>query len=67
MAKEKQYRLLVTELWTSEYHVDANSKDEAIEKLQTGKAGDPVDSHYDETLRDRDSMYITEMDEENVS
>ena len=58
----KQYRVIVTELHSAEYHVDAENADEAHEKVILGYE-ECVESFYNETFKDRDDAYIVEMDE----
>ncbi len=59
----KRYIIETTETWTSEYHVEAESEAAAINKATSGIL-DPVKSFYNETNRDRDSMYVVEMKED---
>ena len=61
----KQYRVIVTELHSAEYHVDAESADEALEKVVLGYE-DCVESFYNETMKDREDAYIVEMEDEDV-
>lgn len=61
----KQYKVIVTEMHSAEYHVDARSKDEAHEKVVLGYE-DCVHSCYNETLKDRDDAYIVEMKSNGV-
>jgi DNA-binding phage protein len=58
----KQYRVIVTELHSAEYHVDAKDADKAHEKVMLGEE-DCVESFYNETMKDRDDAYIVEMKE----
>tara|TARA_R110002167_G_scaffold343361_2_gene552384 strand:+ start:947 stop:1132 length:186 start_codon:yes stop_codon:yes gene_type:complete len=58
----KQYRVIVTELHSAEYHVDADSEDTAFESVIKGYE-ECVDSFYNETMKDRDDAYIVEMEE----
>jgi len=59
----KQYKVLVTEMHTAEYHVKADSRDKAITEVLTG-INEPVSSCYNETLKDPDDMYVVEMKED---
>jgi DNA-binding phage protein len=61
--KMKQYRVIVTELHSAEYHVEAESADEAHTKVVLGYE-DCVESFYNETMKDRDDAYIVEMKED---
>ena len=56
----KQFRVIVTELHSAEYHVDAGNADEAFEKVMLGEE-DCVESFYNETMKDRDDAYIVEI------
>ena len=49
----------MTELHSSTYIVDANSEEEAIQSARL--SSDPIETLYNETLRDRDSMHIIEL------
>ena len=62
----KQYRVIVTELHSAEYHVDAGNADEAFEKVMLGEE-DCVESFYNETMKDRDDAYIVEMEDEVIT
>ncbi len=59
----KQYRVIVTELHSAEYHVDAENADKAFELVIEGNE-EPVESSYNETMKDRDDAYIVEMKED---
>ena len=59
----KQYRVIVTELHSAEYHVDAKSEDAAFESVIKGNE-ECVESFYNETMKDRDDAYIVELKEE---
>ena len=59
----KQYRVVVTELHSAEYHVDAEDRDKAVSEVLTGMH-DAMDTSYNETLKDPDSMYVVEMKED---
>ena len=50
-----KYKVVTTEIWSSTYILDANSEEEAIQSARL--SDDPIESVYNETLRDRDSMY----------
>jgi hypothetical protein len=54
-----KYKIIMTELHSSTYIVDANSEEEAIQSARL--SSDPVETLYNETLRDRDSMHIIEL------
>ncbi len=59
-----QYKVITTEMWSSTYILDANSEEEAIQsaRLAGGGAGpEPVETVYNETIRDRDSMYVVKL------
>ena len=49
----------MTELHSSAYIVDANSEEEAIQSARL--SSDPIETLYNETLRDRDSMHIIKL------
>ena len=49
----------MTELHSSTYIVDANSEEEAIQSARL--SSNPIETLYNETLRDRDSMHIIEL------
>jgi|TARA_R110000824_G_scaffold260696_3_gene449353 hypothetical protein len=59
----KQYRVIVTELHSAEYHVDADSEDSAFESVIKGYE-ECVEVIYGETMKDRDAAYIVEMEEQ---
>lgn len=54
-----EWKVITTEMWSSTYIVDANSEEEAIQSARLSR--DPVESVYNETLRDRDSMYVVKL------
>ena len=59
-----KYKVITTEMWSSTYIVDANSEEEAIQsaRLSGGKNGAETNFFlYNETLRDRDSMYVVKL------
>jgi len=56
----KQFRVIVTELHSAEYHVDAKDADAAHESVVKGYE-DCVESFYNETMKDRDDAYIVEI------
>ena len=60
----KQFRVIVTELHSTEYHVDADDKDKAIDKVLNTNDWNLIESQYNETLKDPDSMYVVEMKED---
>ena len=49
----------MTEMHSSTYIVDANSEEEAIQSARL--SSDPIETLYNETLRDRDSMHIVKL------
>jgi len=49
----------MTELHSSTYIVDANSEEEAIQSARL--SSDPIETFYNETLKDRDSMHIIKL------
>jgi len=49
----------MTELHSSTYIVDANSEEEAIQSARL--SSDPIETLYNETLRDRDSMHVVKL------
>ena len=54
-----KYKVITTEMHSSTYIVDANSEEEAIQSARlSGGSGNTV---YNETLRDRDSMYVVKL------
>ena len=59
----KQYRVIVTELHSAEYHVDAEDADEAFDLVMRGEE-DCVESCYNESMQDRDDAYIVELKED---
>jgi hypothetical protein len=54
-----KYKIIMTELHSSTYIVDANSEEEAIQSARL--SSDPIETLYNETLRDRDSMHIIKL------
>ena len=54
-----KYKVIMTEMHSSTYIVDANSEEEAIQSARL--SSDPIETLYNETLRDRDSMHIIEL------
>ena len=55
-----KYKVITTEMHSSTYIVDANSEEEAIQgALLSGKPNQGT--VYNETLRDRDSMYVVKL------
>jgi hypothetical protein len=54
-----KYKVIMTELHSSTYIVDANSEEEAIQSARL--SSDPIETLYNETLRDRDSMHIIKL------
>ena len=49
----------MTEMHSSTYIVDANSEEEAIQSARL--SSDPIETLYNETLRDRDSMHVVKL------
>ena len=54
-----KYKIIMTEIHSSTYIVDANSEEEAIQGARL--SSNPIESLYNETLRDRDSMHIIKL------
>ena len=54
-----KYKVITTEIYSSTYILDANSEEEAIQAARL--SDDPIESVYNETLRDRDSMYVVKL------
>ena len=54
-----KYKVIMTEIHSSTYIVDANSEEEAIQGARL--SSNPIESLYNETLRDRDSMHIIKL------
>ena len=54
-----KYKVITTEMYSSTYIVDANSEEEAIQSARL--SSDPIETVYNETLRDRDSMHIIKL------
>jgi hypothetical protein len=54
-----KYKVIMTEMHSSTYIVDANSEEEAIQSARL--SSDPIETLYNETLRDRDSMHIIKL------
>jgi hypothetical protein len=59
-----QYKVIVTELHSAEYHVDARAESEAHTLVINGLAGEPVESWYNETMDDVEDAYIVEIKED---
>ena len=59
-----QYKVIVTELHSAEYHVDARGREEAHTLVINGLAGEPVEGWYNETMSDPDDAYIVEIKED---
>ena len=55
-----KYKIIMTEIHSSTYIVDANSEEEAIQSARLS-GGDPIETVYNETLRDRDSMHVVKL------
>ena len=62
-----QYRVIVTELHSAEYHVDARTESEAHTLVINGLAGEPVESWYNETMDDVEDAYIVTMQEDDTN
>ena len=60
---QKKYKIITTEMWSSEYHIDAENEYDAINKILIGDWKDIniKSSTYNETIKDRDSMYVAEI------
>ena len=59
-----KYKVIMTEMHSSTYIVDANSEEEAIQsaRLSGGKNGTENNLFlYNETLKNRDSMYVVKL------
>ena len=54
-----KYKVIMTEMHSSTYIVDANSEEEAIQSARL--SSDPIETVYNETLRDRDSMHVVKL------
>lgn len=54
-----KYKVITTEMYSSTYIVDANSEEEAIQSARL--SSNPIETLYNETLRDRDSMHIIKL------
>jgi hypothetical protein len=54
-----KYKVITTEMHSSTYIVDANSEEEAIQSARL--SDNPIETVYNETLRDRDSMYVVKL------
>ena len=54
-----KYKVITTEIYSSTYILDANSEEEAIQAARL--SDDPIERVYNETLRDRDSMYVVKL------
>jgi len=54
-----KYKVIMTEMHSSTYIVDANSEEEAIQSARL--SSNPIETLYNETLRDRDSMHIIKL------
>ena len=54
-----KYKVITTEMHSATYVVEANSEEEAIQSARL--SDDPIEVIYNETLRDRDSMYVVKL------
>jgi len=54
-----KYKVIMTEMHSSTYIVDANSEEEAIQSARL--SSNPIETLYNETLRDRDSMHVVKL------
>ena len=54
-----KYKVITTEIYSSTYILDANSEEEAIQAARL--SDNPIETVYNETLRDRDSMYVVKL------
>ena len=54
-----KWKVITTEMHSSTYIVDANSEEEAIQSARL--SSDPIETLYNETLRDRDSMHVVKL------
>ena len=56
---DMKYKVITTEMHSATYIVDANSEEEAIQSARL--SDEPMIVVYNETLRDRDSMYVVKL------
>ena len=54
-----KYKVITTEIYSSTYILEANSEEEAIQAARL--SDNPIETVYNETLRDRDSMYVVKL------
>lgn len=54
-----KYKVITTEIYSSTYILDANSEEEAIQAARL--SDNPIETVYNETLRDRDSMHVVKL------
>lgn len=54
-----KYKVITTEIHSSTYILDANSEEEAIQAARL--SDNPIETVYNETLRDRDSMHVVKL------
>ena len=48
-------------MWSGHYIVDANSEEEAIQAARLTDPSETVRLVYNETIKDRDSMYVVKL------
>jgi len=57
-----KYKVITTEMYSCTYILDANSEEEAIQSARLSGGHCPKSVMvYNETLRDRDSMYVIKL------
>ena len=59
-----KYKVITTEMYSCTYILDANSEEEAIQSARLSGGRNSVTlkhTEYNETLRDRDSMYVVKL------
>ena len=54
-----KYKVITTEMYSCTYILDANSEEEAIQSARL--SSNPIETLYNETLRDRDSMHVVKL------
>ena len=54
-----KYKVITTEHHSSTYIVEANSEEEAIQSACL--SDNPIETVYNETIRDRDSMHVVKL------
>ena len=56
-----KYRVITTEMWSGHYIVEANDEEEAIQAVRLTEPSEAVHLEYNETIKDRDSMYVLKL------